>query len=332
MSFRSIVVTTINNPTAPIYSLAKGAIKNNIKLIIIGDTKTPKDYYVEGATFLSIEAQESKFKNFCSVLPKSHYTRKNVGYLEAISNGSICIQETDDDNFPYDSFWNNFESNILCEEFTSVPWANAYALFSDKRIWPRGLPLEYVHQSKPIPTKRGFISKSGLIIQGLADENPDVDAIFRLVLDLPVSFIKRQPIIFQPGSWCPFNSQNTIFSRDVFPLLYLPSMCSFRMTDIWRSFVAQRCMWEVSEGIIFTSSTVWQERNEHNLFNDFKQEIDGYLLNDKIRIELDKLTLNTKDFSINLRKCYESLVKAELLPQDELMILYKWCDEIDRLL
>jgi len=32
-------------------------------------------------------------------------------------------------------------------------------------------------------------------------------------------------------------------------LMYLPIKASFRMTDIYRSFVAQRCLWELGEGV-----------------------------------------------------------------------------------
>ena len=72
------------------------------------------------------------------------------------------------------------------------------------------------------------------IQQGLADENPDVDAIYRLVLPLPVQFETGRRIALKRGVWSPFNSQNTAWWPDAFPLLYLPAYCSFRMTDIWR--------------------------------------------------------------------------------------------------
>jgi hypothetical protein len=326
-----LIITTINSPTNAVLSLAEGANNKDVAFIIVGDTKTPNDFHVKNTSYLSIAKQELKFPDISSVLPKAHYTRKNIGYLEAISNGANLIQETDDDNFPYDEFWIKPDSEIIGEEFACKPWANVYSLFSEKRIWPRGLPLEYVHLSKPTLTQFGSVSSKGLIIQGLADENPDVDAIYRLTCDLPISFNKRPPIIVQSGSWCPFNSQNTIFRKEAFPLLYLPSMCSFRMTDIWRSFVAQRCLWELGEGLVFTSASVWQERNEHNLFKDFTQEVDGYLLNDRIRQTLDDIVLNSKDLSSNLRTCYETLVRSELLPKEELQIVYKWCESLDYL-
>ena len=44
------------------------------------------------------------------------------------------------------------------------------------------------------------------------------------------------------------------------------------MTDIWRSFVAQRIAWANGWAILFHEPTVWQDRNEHNLMRDFRDE------------------------------------------------------------
>ena len=39
-------------------------------------------------------------------------------------------------------------------------------------------------------------------------------------------------------AYSPFNSQNTIWFKEIFPLLYLPVSCSMRATDIIRGLVA----------------------------------------------------------------------------------------------
>src|ERR1700691_4694073 len=86
-------------------------------------------------------------------------------------------------------------------------------------------------------------------------------------MDVPIALL---------GACCPFNSQNTTWFKEAFPLLYLPYYCSFRMTDIWRSFVAQRIAWTCGWPVLFHQSTMRQERNDHNLMNDFRDEISGY--------------------------------------------------------
>ena len=48
------------------------------------------------------------------------------------------------------------------------------------------------------------------------------------------------------------------------------------MTDIWRSFVAQRILQENDWAVLFHAPTVSQERNEHDLMRDFADEVPGY--------------------------------------------------------
>ena len=48
------------------------------------------------------------------------------------------------------------------------------------------------------------------IQQGLANRNPDVDAIYRLVLPLPLDFDRHPGVISRRGAWCPLNSQNNL--------------------------------------------------------------------------------------------------------------------------
>src|SRR5450756_1027905 len=96
------------------------------------------------------------------------------------------------------------------------------------------------------------------------------------------------------------------------------------MTDIWRSFVAQRICWEYGYGILFHSSTVYQERNEHNLMCDFKDEVSGYLNNGMICETLSVLTLKKCNIFDNLKVCYEALVKKEMVGKEELILLNAW--------
>ena len=74
--------------------------------------------------------------------------------------------------------------------------------------------------------------------------------------------------------------------------MYLPAYCSFRMTDIWRSFIAQRIAWENDWYVLFHGPVMHQVRNAHNLLKDFEDEIAGYLNNARICHELESLDLN----------------------------------------
>ena len=209
-------------------------------------------------------------------------------------------------------------------------WLNVYAYFSDANIWPRGLPLDAV-QRKPQPFDQLRIREvDAPIQQGLADENPDVDAIYRLVLPLPQYFLAGRRVALARGVWCPFNSQNTAWWPEAFALLYLPAYCSFRMTDIWRSFVAQRIAWENGWSLLFESASVRQERNEHALLRDFRDEIPGYLHNEAICERLEALSLKAGIDNIpeNLRRCYETFIRENLIEEREFDLLDAWLSDV----
>ena len=168
------------------------------------------------------------------------------------------------------------------------------------------------------------------IQQGLADNNPDVDAVYRLIMPLPVNFKENEDIALGPHVWSPFNSQNTTWFKEAFPLMYLPSYCSFRMTDIYRSLIAQRIAWENNWSVLFHKPTVYQDRNEHNLMKDFSDEIPGYLQVESIREILDQTFIpgGVLNLSKALRKCYKVLVEKKIFDIKEIEILDAWLNDL----
>ena len=125
---RWAVVTTIFDPTEAIVRVAKST---SWCLVIVADTKTPKNYTDQlhvmlqqqeeqdnrtsssednllpsfNIFYLSVEKQkafeniEGAFGTFMKSTPWKHFARKNVGYLFAVFNGAQFIFDFDDDNF-----------------------------------------------------------------------------------------------------------------------------------------------------------------------------------------------------------------------------------------
>jgi STELLO glycosyltransferases len=325
----AIVVTTINYPTQALGEIANSAPKLDAKFFIVGDAKSPSDFHQQGALYFDIGTQNNMGFRYAAIAPDRHYARKNVGYLAAYRDGANVIIETDDDNIPRAGFWSPRISTINSATLTGPNWVNVYSYFSKCLIWPRGLPLTAVRQTQrlisDLPKKTVYCP----IQQGLADDNPDVDAIYRLLLELPIRFDPCDPILLT-GAWCPFNSQNTTWFEDAFPLLYLPYFCSFRMTDIWRSFVAQRIAFANGWGIMYHNSTVYQDRNYHDLMQDFEEEIPGYLHNDKIRLSLQELNLpaGTDNICAAMRVCYRLLCDIGIIDRREIELLDAWFDDL----
>lgn len=331
MNKTALIVTSIFSPNGPLRSLAEGAVAHNWDFFIIGDVLSPADFNLTGAKFYAIQTQRELPFKLSSICPERHYSRKNIGYLLAIKNGINVIVETDDDNLPKADFWLPRQKYSQGKLITGKDWLNVYHFFSKENIWPRGLPLEEIHSKKPF---REFDLKQGTkcyVQQGLADGNPDVDSVYRMTQKLPVVFDKSESVVLDKGVWCPFNSQNTTWFHEAFPLLYLPSYCSFRMTDIWRSFVTQRIMWECDWKLQYHNATVWQERNEHRLIRDFELEVPGYLYNNKIRGLLEDLPLKSGVGYIyeNMLLCYEELVREMIITNEkEIDLLQAWISDI----
>jgi hypothetical protein len=334
----AIVVTTIQEPTACMNVLAAYARSHGLQWIVIGDRKGPSQFSLPPAELVSIEQQKELPFKLARVLPEKHYARKNLGYLLAISRGCECIYETDDDNAPMD-LWRlrSLETEAYrVQKRVEVDWANVYGAYTSELIWPRGLPLNRARRRflEEFELGAALIRTIAPIQQGLANGSPDVDAVWRLILDRDITFDEFPNILLPRGAWCPFNSQNTWWWKQAFPLLYLPSYCSFRMTDIWRSFVAQRCLWELGYELEFHHADVVQMRNEHDLMRDFDQETVGYLRNDEIRRILESCDLSPQPSGVqeNLMRCYAALVRATVIDAEELDLVDAWlqdCRHVD---
>ncbi len=320
----AVVVTSIASPNAILRQIAEDCIDRKLPFYLIGDSKSPADFSLDGCDFYSVDRQLQTGLNSAALVPLRHYARKNLGYLLAIQNGANVIIETDDDNMPREAFYEPLPQSQTLPTFKDANWVNVYRYYSDLLIWPRGLPLDEV--TKPMADMPEADVALCPIQQGLADDNPDVDAVYRLLLPLNITFRSGLRLALSKNSWCPFNSQNTAFYQEAFPLLYLPAYCSFRMTDIWRSFVAQRIAWENGWSILFREATVAQLRNDHRLMKDFEDEIPGYLHNAAIRDRLQNLTLKAgvQHIPDNLRACYEALVEMAVVGKQELPLLEAW--------
>jgi hypothetical protein len=312
---------------------------NGVALIIVGDRKGPERYDMDCAQvdFLPLSLQQAGPFKLGRLLPTDHYARKNLGYLKAIAGGAALIYETDDDNVPSTNWQMRTEEvpnvRVVPSPAPDQPrWVNVYRYFSSENIWPRGFPLDLISAPAPEITlyEEGIHSP---VQQGLVDNSPDVDAIWRLTQDRPFRFDSGPSVYLHPGNWCPFNTQSTWWWPDAYPLLYIPSYCSFRMCDIWKSLVAQWCLWEMGCGVVFHAAEAIQERNYHNLMRDFEDEISGYLGNRRFAEVLSRLALapGKENAADNLIRCYEALNTAGFFPRDEMTLVRAWVAGFEKL-
>jgi len=319
---KAIVITSINKKTNAIQLYESF---QDWHVIVVGDKKS---YQIEGSknlTFLSYKSQFDLGFKLIDKCPYNHYTRKNIGYLYAFAEGAELIYETDDDNFPYDD-WGFPDFCCSTQIKDNDKFVNIYRHFTTKKIWPRGFPLDEIQKGdQKFITEKSKTVKIGLW-QSLADKDPDVDAIFRLVDGKNVIFNKKSPVYLKKGQYCPFNSQNTLWSKPVFSLMYLPALVSFRFTDILRGYIAQRLLWEKDLYLGFIRATVFQDRNKHDLMKDFIEEFECYVGIKKIINVLDKMKF-IGNFLLDLQTAYTELVKNDFISKDELNVLNAWCED-----
>ncbi|MCB1489992.1 MAG: DUF288 domain-containing protein [Bauldia sp.] len=327
----AVVVTSIAQSTKALRIIGRRCGRSDFTFFIIGDAKTPADFQIDGADYWSVGRQKTLPFRLARALPENHYSRKNIGYLLALQDPNTrFIVETDDDNLPLAEFWRRRQLVHEVDSLTGTGWLNAYRYFTDRNVWPRGFPLQQIAPGtavKPQPVKA---SRDCFVQQGLAQHDPDVDAIFRLTQPLPIWFRDRRPIYLEPGLWCPINSQNTTWSVDVAALMYLPTLCPMRETDIWRGLVAQRVLWALGAGVMVHQASVIQDRNIHDLDHDFREESRLYAQVAAVAGALGDLTLapGRKAIEDNLRRCYEEMVRLEIFPSAELSLLESWCDDL----
>jgi hypothetical protein len=335
-NIKTLVITSIHKPNKIIKEFSKICKKNSVHFILVADKKTPK-FVEKNINILSLEEQMKLPFRTSKLLPLNSYSRKNIGYLLAIYKNFKEIYETDDDNFPYQDFFNQ-NLNIFKNYFINRKgYVNIYNYFLSKEqiIWPRGLPLSKI----PIQENKNnlkYINKNLIkdvsIVQRLCDGNPDVDAIFRLInKDVNINFKKKKSFLKNFRSYIPFNSQNTLWHEKAHPLMYLPSYCTMRATDIWRSYVTTFICNKLNLKILFSSPTVVQYRNLHDLNKDFKLEIPVFRDVEKFTKALEsvKIYKNSNYILVNLFNCYKKLVKEKIFEKKELEIVYAWCKDIN---
>lgn len=327
-----IVITTINAMTEAIRSFAG---VENYYCLVVGDRKTPHEssFVHEDVRYISVDEQAAMSYNLVEHVPYNHYCRKNLGYLFAIASGTNEIAESDDDNIPYENWRDDISKlgTIQTDVLESPKAANIYKLFTKTHIWPRGLPLDAIEFSEE-PQIVSSNDEKVMIVQGLADKSPDVDAIHRLVYpNVETTFDReREHIILGKGVYCPFNSQNTLWSREAFCYLYLPMYVRFRFTDILRGYVAQRGIAAMGGSLLFARSSVYQERNYHNILHDFADELDCYLRAGDIIELLEAVSLNGKPTE-DIQIIYEALLKADVVEKREVEALAAWVKDYEAL-
>jgi hypothetical protein len=272
-----------------------------------------------------VAAQEE----FLRDLPWGHVGRKNVGYLYAVLHGARYVWDFDDDvmvlskhltipapgeadlgaRLPMASQTASSavpaaHSAVFEARVPAAPYAsevlNPYPFFEANHFpaWPRGFPPDRVLSNSsshdaPIALKTVQVPAASIgVVQFLANHDPDVDSLYRMIRPLPLDFPLHGvlPLVMpasagpvgavQAGAaddsavpsgahtvFAPYNAQSTLHSRSALWALLLPLTPHPRVSDIWRSYIAQRLFADIGVRVAFHSPIVAHVRRakEENL-------------------------------------------------------------------
>lgn len=238
-------------------------------LVVVGDRQTNHSEWSEfeslhnNVIYLSPEEQDELNFEVLRHIPWNHFGRKNLGFLVAIKNGAEIIYDFDDDNHLTISSFDeltSMDTHCLQTEhhvFNPYPYFGPEHKGNESMVWPRGFPLSFINdfESQNAPADKCLLKDDRLaVFQSLANHDPDVDAIYRLTRPLPISFTKQNTLFVPPrGTYIPWNAQATVLNKAAFFGLLLPVTVTGRVTDIWRSYITTRLLWEANYHVGFSS-------------------------------------------------------------------------------
>jgi hypothetical protein len=199
---------------------------------------------------------------------------------------------------------------------------NPFPLFDANHnpSWPRGFPSERIlakaaggatggtgptvghditaHTSRTTRVPARTIG----VVQYLANNDPDVDALYRLIRPLPLDFPFHGvlPLIL-PGSttgttssstpdpisddvpdsahtvYTPYNAQSTLHTQAALWAIMLPSTPHERVADIWRSYIAQRLFADIGVRVAIHSPIVGHFRRTNDTADNLIAELPLYV-------------------------------------------------------
>jgi hypothetical protein len=274
-----IVTTTINSPTTATIKFAEIAQRDGWVFIIVGDTKTPHNEYLElekkysNVKYLSPEEQERDYKEISDFIGWKTIQRRNVGFVAAYKMGADIMATVDDDNIPYDNWGQNLYVGKTIDVDLYEPELEVFdplSITKDNHIWHRGYPIEYLQKRHRVEYK-GKTKREVLVQADLWDGDPDIDAMARLTHKPIVKYSDiTEP--YCSNKIAPFNSQNTFLAREVIPF-YSVLPFTGRMDDIWGSYILQ---YYFPNSVIYNKASVYQDRNVQDLITNLEKEIIGY--------------------------------------------------------
>ena len=337
MNSLALVTTTINVPEL-LHGYARDAREHGqtVKIYVAGDRGTKAGVadccaLIARQTGIECEyldpAAQDKFlapwPKLAAHLPWNCIQRRNVAVLKAVRDGAAAVVTIDDDNFiAEDNYFAHFAQVGATAESITLPaygrpgeWFNVCRFLetaNNYQFVPRGYGMA---AREELEDGNADVSGQALtmpiaVVAGLWLGDPDIDAATRLAHPIKVTRYRLDHNFFlAPGARAPFNSQNTALARAVLPAYFMSPHIG-RFDDIFASFIVKRIADHLGWGVSFGRPLARQERNAHDLLQDFDMERLGMRHVDTLTEELAKTTLTSDNFAACALEICEQLGRA----------------------
>lgn len=311
-----IIVTTVNRDFEQVFQpfIDVAGSRDDITLYVVGDIQYSPVVNKKNVISLTYEEQIA-FLPDAGFIPVKSGTRRVIGFLKAVVDGCDYILATDDDNYPLnkETHINDFltviskKMPVSCE---TLRWVNMIENAYEPRIFPRGFSVNHRDRLTFKPVSNGEKVEIK-VAEGLWVGEPDVDGTERLSRD-PETIYKvkdRFCAVKSPDSYCPFDTQNTLFHKDLLPAMFMERSLA-RYDDIWMSYVCQVVMKHKRWGVYYGIPYVIQERNPHNILIDLKDEMFGLEYTDHFLQCLEEATPDN-DVKQHVQNIANNMIKNE---------------------
>ena len=303
----------------------------DLHIVVIGDRKTPAGARalcdevakVVPCTYMDVAEQEAFLAPWAALrdhIPYNCIQRRNVGILWAYRQGAQIIITIDDDNFSMGGDFIGAHARVgtteLLPTFHSTSgWMNVcagLAVDDGVKFYHRGYPQQLRWREGAqflahTPERRLCVVNAGFWL-----DDPDIDALARMHRQPVVRGLKSAwPAQFAlaPGTWSPFNSQNTALARDVIPAYFLSPFVG-RYDDIWAAYIVGRIAEQLGHCIAFGAPWVRQARNPHDLWRDLDAERLGMRGTDSFCSALRAIPLTASTYHDNFGAIAGALPEA----------------------
>ncbi|XP_046562489.1 probable glycosyltransferase STELLO1 isoform X2 [Haliotis rubra] len=270
-------------------------------------------------------------------IQENGYPLKNIAYLYAMSKSAEVIYDLEygvKPTVPMHNFIYSDHTHGLIYAGNTI--FNHYKHFGQPYLSPVAFPTSIkemqsrYYQLCYVPTppiQQGITTGETPLYH---DQRQKVLRISRgKTLDL--QFDTMAPPAFVPrGRFSVVTSGNTLFTRDAFWVMLLPSSGDSVLDGVIRGYISQRLLWETNGSVGHMGVTAHRNHNPHINFKD-----NDILVSNKADLLVNALETWTCDHSNSLHECLRNLVRhvvsKDILAEENVASLESWIQDLDNM-